>query len=107
MLDGAGTAIPLSGGPDFVAKSIFHVFQIHLFAGPMDSNTFVNNLTVIMVLREITWGKMSVMTVGSLQVFIKNVTLTRVLHFKVQVFPEISVSVLLFQQLISLWRTDM
>ena len=27
MLDGAGTVIPLSGGRDFVAKSIFRVFS--------------------------------------------------------------------------------
>ena len=76
MLDGAGTVIPLSGGRDFVAKSIFHIFQVHVVAGKMDSNTFVQHITFIMVLRGIVWGKMSVMTVGSFQVFINNVTLT-------------------------------
>ena len=34
------------------------------------------------------WGKMCIMTVGSFQVFIKNVTLTRVLQVKINVFPK-------------------
>ena len=37
----------------------------------MDSITFVNNLTFVMVLGGIVWGKMSVMTVGSFEGFIK------------------------------------
>ena len=91
MLDGAGTVIPLSGGRDFVAKSVFHVFQIQLFAGKMDSNTCVKNSAFIMVLLGIVWGKMFAMTVGSFQVFLENVTLTCVLHVKVQVVSEISI----------------
>jgi hypothetical protein len=39
-----------------------------------------------MGLWEAVWGKMSVLTVGSFQVFIKNVTLTYALHVKVHLF---------------------
>ena len=52
----------------------------------MDFITFVKNGRFIMVLWETGWGKMTVMTVGSFQVFIKIVTLTRVLQVKVNVF---------------------
>ena len=41
-----------------------------------------------MGLEEADWGKMSVMTVGTFQVFVKNVTLTCVLHVKTNVFPK-------------------
>ena len=37
-----------------------------------------------MVLRETAWAKMSVMTVGSFQVFVKNVTLICNVQVKVQ-----------------------
>jgi hypothetical protein len=49
-------------------------------------NTFVKSLTLIGVLRETGWGKMSIMTEGSLQIFIKNATLTGVLQVRVHVF---------------------
>ena len=57
----------------------------------MNFNTSVTNLTFIMDLEETAWGKMFVMTVGSFQVFIKIVTLTRDLQFKVYVFPKTSI----------------
>ena len=44
-----------------------------------------------MVLWETGWGKMTVMTVGSFHVFIKIVTLTRVLQVRVHVFPKTSI----------------
>ena len=44
-----------------------------------------------MVLWETGWGKMTVMTVGSFHGFIKIVTLTRVLHVEVHVFPKTSI----------------
>ena len=52
----------------------------------MDSNTFGKHLTFIMGLGEIIWGKTFVMTVGSFQVFMEIVTLTCVLHVKVNIF---------------------
>ena len=54
----------------------------------MEIDTFVKNSTFIMVLKETGWGKMSVMTVGSFQVFVKIVTLMQV---KVHVFPKTSI----------------
>jgi len=45
----------------------------------------------MMCLEETAWGKMSVMTVGSFQVFIKNATLTCVLHVTVKVFSDTSI----------------
>ena len=59
----------------------------------MDFNTFVKSGRFIMVLWETGWGKMTVMTVGSFHVFIKIVTLTRVLQVKVHVFPKTSIFV--------------
>jgi hypothetical protein len=52
----------------------------------MRFNTFVKNCTSIGVLWETDWGKMTGMTVGSFQIFIKIVTLTCNLHVKVNVF---------------------
>ena len=78
--------IQWSGGRDFLAKSIFHVFQIHFFTEIVDSNSLVKNLTFIMGLWETAWGKMSVMTAGSFHVFIKIVTLICALQLKVHVF---------------------
>ena len=49
------------------------------------STTFVKNRTSIWVLRETAWGEMSIMTVGSFQIFIKLLTSTRVLHVKVMI----------------------
>ena len=69
-------------------------FQIHFVAGKVDSNTFVKHLIYIMGLGEIAWGKMTVMTVGSFQVFIKRVTLTRVPQVKVHDFPKTSIFIL-------------
>ena len=60
----------------------------------MDFNTFVKNLTFMMGLWETNWGKMTGMTMGSFQVFMKNVTLTRVLQVKVHVFPKTSIFIL-------------
>jgi hypothetical protein len=51
-------------------------------------NTFVKNLAFIGVSTQTGLGKMTVMTVGSFQVFIKNVTLTCNLQVKVHVFPK-------------------
>ena len=62
------------------------MFQIQMFAGKVDSNTFVKNLTLMMDLKETVWGKMFVMTMGSFQFFIKIVTLTCVLLVEVHVF---------------------
>ena len=59
--------------------------------GKMRFNTFVKNLTSIGVSSQTGWGKMTVMTVGSFQVFIKIVTLTRVLQVKDNVFPKTSI----------------
>ena len=70
VLDGVGTVIPLSGGRYFVGKFIFHVFQSYFVAGKTDSRTIVKKLAFILVLREIVWGNISAMTVGSFQVFI-------------------------------------
>ena len=50
-----------------------------------DLNTSVENSTVIMGLEETAWGKMTLMTVGSFQVFIKIVTLICNLQVKVHV----------------------
>ena len=69
--------IAQSGGWDLLTTSIFHVFQIHFFTGNVDFNTFVKNWTSIGVSSQTAWGKMLVLTVGSFQVFIKWVTLTR------------------------------
>ena len=44
-----------------------------------------------MVLEETVQGKMFVMTVGSFQVFMKNVTLTRVLQVKVLISHKTSI----------------
>ena len=60
--------------------------------GKMDFNTFVKNCTSIGALWESAWGKMSVMTVGSFQVFIKIITLICNLQVKVHVFPKTSIS---------------
>ena len=54
---------------------------------------FVKNLAFMMGLRETAWGKMSVMTVGSFQVFIKIVTLTRVSQVEVHIFRKTSIFV--------------
>ena len=51
-------------------------------------NTCVQNLTSLVVLKETIKGKITIMAVGSLQVFIKNVTLTSVLQVKVHVSPK-------------------
>ncbi len=75
------------GGLDSLANSFFSTFLIPLLAGKSKTDTSIQNTTFIMVSGETVWGKMSVMTVGSFQVFIKRVTLTRVLHVKVNVFP--------------------
>jgi hypothetical protein len=39
------------------------------------------------------WGKMTVMTLGSFQVFMKNVVLTRNLQVEVYVFPKTQISI--------------
>ena len=65
--------------------------------GKMRFNTFVKKWTYIGVLRETGWGKMSVMTVGSFLVFIKRVTLTRVLQVRVHVFPKTVIFILSVQ----------
>ena len=51
----------------------------------------------MMGLDEIAWGKMLVLTVGSFQVFIKNVTLTCVLQVEVHVFPKTMIFILSVQ----------
>ena len=45
-------------------------------------------------LEETAWGKMSVMIVGTFEVFVKNVTLTSVLQVKVHVFPRTYIFIL-------------
>ena len=65
-----------------------------MFTRKLEINTFVNNSYFSMGLEETAWGKMSVMTVGSFQVFIKRVTLTRVLQVKVNVLPKTSMFIL-------------
>ena len=50
-----------------------------------------------MGLWETAWGKMSVMTVGSFQVFIRKMTLARVLQVKVHVFPKTSIFIFSLQ----------
>ena len=50
------------------------------------------NCAFVMVLWETVWGTMCVMTVGSFQLFIKHVTLTCVLHVKVNVLPKTLIS---------------
>ena len=50
-----------------------------------------------MGLWETAWGKMSVITVGSFQVFIKKLTLARVLQVKVHVFPKTSIFIFSLQ----------
>ena len=50
-----------------------------------------------MSLWETAWGKMSVMTVGSFQVFIRKMTLARVLQVKVHVFPKTSIFIFSLQ----------
>ena len=67
------------------------IFQIPLFAGKSKIDSSIKNLSFIMVLWETAWGKMCVLTVGSFQVFIKIMTLIRVLHVKVHVFPKTSI----------------
>ncbi len=57
-------------------------------------NIFVKNWTFIGVSSQTGWGKMSVMTVGSFQIFIKNVTLTRVLQVRVHIFSKTSIFIL-------------
>ena len=49
-------------------------------------NTFVKSQTFIMGLEETAWVKMTVMTVGSFQAFIKIMTLIGVLQVRVHVF---------------------
>ena len=92
--------MPQSGGRDFVANSIFHVFLIYLFAGKVDSNAFVENLTCIMGLEETAWGKMCVMTVGSFQFFMEIVTSTVLYKSESSYSPESQFSGSLFEQLI-------
>ena len=65
---------------------IFPIFQLNIYEGKSKVPTFVKNPTFTMVSRENVWGIMFVMTVGSFQVFIKRVTLTRVLHVKATIY---------------------
>ena len=65
--------------------------RVALFTGRLKINTFVKNSSSSMGLWETGWGKISVMTVGSFQVFINNMTLTRVLQVKADVLPKTSV----------------
>ena len=73
---------------EYVAGNGSHTFEKITF------NTFVKKRTCIMGLWETSWGKMTVMTVGSFQVFIKNVTLTCVFQVEVHVFPKTSICIL-------------
>ena len=52
----------------------------------MEIDTLVKNSTFIMVLKETGWGKMSVMTVGSFQIFVKVMTLVGILYMKDNIF---------------------
>ena len=70
--------------------------------GKMCFNTFVKNWTSIGVLRETAWGKMTVMTVGSFQMFINNVTLTGVLQVRGHVLRKTMIFISVFKQFISL-----
>ena len=80
--DGRDTAVRR---PRLLSQIHFSLFQIPLVAGKSKIDTFFKHSFCFMVLWETAWGKMSVMTEGSCQVFIKNVTLTRVLHVKVNI----------------------
>ena len=75
--------------------------------GQIDFNTFSTNQTLIMRLGETDWGKMSVMTVGTFQVFEENITLTCVLQVEPHVFLRTWIFFPLSKQFLSLWRTDM
>jgi hypothetical protein len=81
-----------SGGRDFLAKSTFTFFQIHLFAGKVDFNTSVKNSSSSMGLWETAWGKMFVLTVGSFHVFTEIMTLICKLQVKVHVSPKTLIS---------------
>ena len=83
--------IAQSGGRDSLSKSMCSIVQIPFFAGKSKIDSSIKNLSFIMVLWETAWGKMCVLTVGSFQVFIKIMTLIRVLHVKVHVFPKTSI----------------
>ena len=67
------------------------------FGKKMEINTFVKNWTFVMGLWETAWGTMSVMTVGSFQVFIKKLTLAHALQVKVHVFPKTSIFIFSFK----------
>ena len=81
---------------EYCSKNESHTFQ------KMDFNNFVKKTTFMMGLWETNWGKITGMTVGSFQVFIKIVTLICVLQVRVHVFPKTSISCSLFKKLISL-----
>ncbi len=83
--------IPQSGGWDFLATSMFLFSKFTYLIEKVEINTSVQNPTFIMGLDEAVWGKMTVMTVGSFQVFMKIVTSTRVLHVRVHVFQKTSI----------------
>ncbi len=89
--------IPQSGGRDFLANSSFHVFQVAHVAGKSEIDTSVQNSNSIGVSKETVWGRMSVMTVGSFQVFINFMTLRGMLHVKVNVFQKTMILIFFVQ----------
>ena len=67
---------------------ILHISQLNIVAGKWKIKTAAQNQTSIMGLWGTTCGKMSVMTVGSFQVFTKIKTLISILHVKVHIFQK-------------------
>ena len=77
---------------------LHHVVKYYFKSEPqtlekMNFATSVKNQTFMVGVGETVWGKMSVMTVGSFQGFMKNVTETRVLQVKVNAFPKTSICI--------------
>jgi hypothetical protein len=61
----------------------------------MKTDTFVEDNTCVMVLREAVWGNMSVMTMASFHSFTENSTLTHVLYGELDCSHKIDFAVFL------------
>ena len=91
---------------DFLILRFLLFFQIHYSGAKLTINTFVKHASSFCVFMGTDWGKMSVMTVGSFQAFMKTMTFTCVLQVtKFCSKPRFSCS--LFEQFLLLWKTDM
>ena len=77
--------------PRFCSQLHCSNFPNSLVYRKFENQHFHSKLSFCRGFEEAAWGKMSVSTVGSSQVFIIHVTLTCNLQFKVHVFPKTSI----------------